>query len=351
MKLREAEQALARANPLEESSLDGLDLRLAEDELLAAILAEPRPEPLRPKRPARIRRRPLLVAAAAVLAVLTALVVGLPGGGDEGRPGGLAVLDQVAAAAAEQPPPGAALPYGYLKTRGNYANTTSYGGESWSVYHSEIVETWAAPDGSGLRRTVSFDRGFVSPADREAWVRAGRPPFLAHGWGRHVGTETFGPGTFAGKDSLGADLATLPTDPEELSRWLIDRAGETGNGFPLSVKTLTLVAELLQNPFAPPELRASLYEAEALVPGIEDLGPARDLLGREGIAVGARSANSGAPTLYSLIVDPDTSAVLATEEKQLRAPAALPELDEPLVVSSTAYLESRRTASIPDFGG
>lgn len=67
---------------------------------------------------------------------------------------------------------------------------------------------------------------------------------------------------------------------------------------------MALIAELLQNPFAPPDLRAALYEAEALVPGIENLGPARDLLGRKGIAVGARSANSGAPTVYSLIVDP-----------------------------------------------
>lgn len=355
MKLREAERELARANPVSGGEVRELDLSAGEEELLAAILAEPRPETARPRVSARVRRRPVLVAAAVVLLALTALVIGLPGGDDDGPRGGLAVLDRVAAAAAEQPPPGATLPYGYLKTRGTYVDTSFYGGEAWSNYHSEVAETWVAPDGSGRRRTASFVPGFVSPTDREAWERAGRPQFLAHGWGRHVGTETFGPGSFAGNDAFGADLSDLPTDPEELSQWLIDRAtapaGGGGNGFPLSVKTLTLVAELLQNPFAPPELRASLYEAEALVPGIENLGPARDGLGRAGIAVGASSANSGAATVYSLIVDPDTGAVLATEEKQLRAPSALPELDEPLVVSSTAYLESRRTASIPDFGG
>jgi hypothetical protein len=349
VKLPEAERELARVHPVSAGEVRELDLGAGEEELLAAILAEPRPETARPRVSARARRRPVLVAAAVVLLALTALVIGLPGGDDDGPRGGLAVLDRVAAAAAEQPAPGAALPYGYLKTRGTYVDTTSYGGEAWSSYRSEVVETWAAPDGSGRRRTVAVVPGFVSSADREAWARAGKPPFLAHGWGRHVGTESFGPGSFAGNDAFGADLSDLPTDPEDLSQWLVDPAVSGNNGFPLSVRTLTLVAELLQNPFVPPDLRASLYEAEARVPGIEALGPARDLLGREGIAVGARSANSGAPTVYSLIVDPDTGAVLATEEKQLRAPSALPELEEPLVVSSTAYLESRRTASMPDY--
>jgi hypothetical protein len=350
VRLREAEQTLAAANPVGERDLRELDLRAGEEQLLAAIVAEPRPEPPRPRVPGHVRRRPTVVVIAAVLLAL-ALVIGLPGGGDDGTQAGLAVLDRAAAAAAEQPTPDAALPYGYLKTRGTYVDTTSSGGEAWSNYRSEVAETWAAPDGSGRRRTVAFVPGFVSPADREAWNRAGKPPFLAHGWGRHVGTESFGPGTFAASDSFGADLSTLPTDPEELSGWLIDRVGDPaggGNGFPLAVKTLTLVAELLQNPFAPPDLRAALYEAEARVPGIEDLGPARDELGREGIAVGARSGNSGAPTIYSLIVEPGSSEVLATEEKWLRAPSALPELAEPLVVSSTVYLESGRTASIPD---
>ena len=351
MKPGEVERELARANPVSAREVRELDLGAGEEELLAAIVAEPRTEAAPLQRRPRVARRPALVVAAVTLLALTALVVGLPGGGDDGPRGGLAVLDRVAAAAAEQPTPGTALPYGYLKTRGTYVDTTVYGGEGWSNYHSEVAETWVAPDGSGRRRTASFVPGFVSPADREAWERAGKPTFLAHGWGRHVGTESFGPGSFAANDAYGANLSDLPTDPEELSQWLLDRTATSSNGFPLSVRTLTLVAELLQNPFAPPDLRAALYEAEALVPGIESLGPARDLLGRKGIAVGARSANSGAPTVYSLIVDPDTGAVLATEEKQLRAPSALPELDEPLVVSSTAYLGSRRTATIPDFGG
>jgi hypothetical protein len=41
---------------------------------------------------------------------------------------------------------------------------------------------------------------------------------------------------------------------------------------------------------------------------VQDPEDAADV-GRVGIAVGARSANSGAPTVYSLIADPDTGAV------------------------------------------
>ena len=347
MRTRDADNLLARANPVRQAEVRRLDLDQGEEELLAAIVAEPRPRSAPSRNPVGRGRR-LVVAAAVVLLASIALVVGVPGGEEGADRTGLAVLDRVAAAAAEQPV-GPDLPYGYLKTQGIYANSANYGGESWSWYQSEIAATWAAPDGSGSRRTVSRFLGFVTPSDREAWERAGKPVFLAHGWGGHVGTESFGPGTFGGSDSLGADISSLPTDPEELSRWLIDRSNAPPrNGFPPEVRVLTLVAELLQNPFVSSDLRGSLYEAVARVPGIEYLGTARDQLGRKGIAVGARSANSGAPTIYSLIVDPATSQVLATEQEQLQAPAALPQLDEPLVISSTAYLESTRTASIPD---
>jgi hypothetical protein len=346
VRTRDADNMIARVNPVDEGQIRHLDLEQGEEELLAAILAEPRPRPVPSRNPVRHGRR-LVLAVVVVLLALAALVVGLPGG-EEGEPrAGLAVLDRVAAAAAEQPV-GPALPNGYLKTQGIYVNSANYGGESWAWYQSETAETWAAPDGSGSRRSVSRVLGFVTAADREAWQRAGKPVFLAHGWGKHVSTESFGPGTFDGSDSLGTDVSSLPTDPEELSRRLIDRSNAPPrNGFPPAVRVLTLVADLLQNPFVSSDLRSSLYEAVARVPGIEYLGATRDQLGRRGIAVGARSANSGAPTVYSLIVDPDTSEVLATEQEQLQAPAALPQLDQPLVISSTAYLESRRTASIP----
>lgn len=124
----------------------------------------------------------------------------------------------------------------------------------------------------------------------------------------------------------------------------VNSGEEARNGNPLPVKTLTLVAELLNNPLATPELRAALYEAEGRMPGIEYLGEATDAIGRRGVAVGVESANSGALTLYSLIFDPKTSQVLAYEQKPREtAPASPGEIDPP---SAKLFIESGRTRTL-----
>lgn len=241
-----------------------------------------------------------------------------------------------------------ARPYTYFKTRGTYVNTSVYGGHVWSVYQPQIVEQWIAEDGSGRQRTVSLVPRFVSPRDRETWEEAGRPVFLAHGFQTHTGSELLPAGSFGEDRYKPGVFANMPLDPAALSAWLRDRAnGPTrggGNGFRDSVKTLELVAELLQNPTATAEQRAALYAAVALVPGVEQLGEAQDEIGRHGVALGARSDNSGAPTLYWLIFDPDTSRALASKTEQLAPPAALVGQDGP-VVSSTTYLDEGATAS------
>jgi hypothetical protein len=70
-----------------------------------------------------------------------------------------------------------------------------------------------------------------------------------------------------------------------------------------------------------------------------------DELGRRGVAVGAQSANSGAPTVYSLILDPKTSQVLATQREILEAASALPDEGYPRK-ESVLYLESGAARSL-----
>ncbi len=344
------EAKLREIDPLGEGEPGQGDRGPKAEELLAAILAsDPGPQP-RPRRArSRSGRRILVPVALAAMAIL-AVAVGLPGGG--GDRAGLPALERAAAAAAAERPP-LDLPYLYAKTRGAFVNTAVAGGQSWSTYNSEVTEEWIAEDGSGRRRRVQAPPRFVGPSDREAWEAAGRPNFLAHGFEGSAEAHSAPPGTFDDRLAYGGDpLAEIPTDPTELSQWLRDRVTDpktgagAGNGFPLSVKTLSLVAEILRNPLASPGLRAALYEAEAQMPGIEYLGPASDEIGRHGVAVGARSANSGAPTLYSLIFDPKTSQVLATEQTQLRPPPALPEQKAPLVISSEVFVRSGTTDSL-----
>jgi hypothetical protein len=236
-------------------------------------------------------------------------------------------------------------PYTYLKTRGTYRNTTVYGGRSWSVYGPVVLERWIAADGSGRQRQLSLVPWFVSPADREAWQAAGKPRFLAHGFRTHVSDEFLPAGSFYERQFGTEMLTSMPSDPAELAGWLQDRVddaefGGAGNGFPDSVKTIELVGDLLANPVATAAQRRSLVQAEALVPGVEDLGPARDEVGRSGTAIGARSANSGADTVYSLVFDPETAEILAGESRTVAPPAG-----DSGLLASTAYLREAEVRS------
>ena len=348
------DKALHAADPLagsEEITAPGNDERL-----LASIVAtEPGDGAWQKTRTARhspfaMSRRRYLVAVPLVAILVAILVAGLPGG-NEGARSTLPVLARVAQAAAAQTPLDGDLPYLYLKTQSTYTDTSVANGESWSVQMPTTQEEWIAKDGSGRVRTISGPPNWVGTADREAWEAAGRIPFLAHGWRRYAGEESVPPGYFRNAAPDGTPLAELPTDATALSTWLEHvvhdprAGGGAGNGFSAAVRTLTVAAEILNNPLASPQLRAALYEAEGLVPGVEYLGRATDQAGRQGIAVGAESANSGAPTVYSLVFDPKTSKVLATQQTILKAPAALPDEGYPRT-ESTLYLESGATRSL-----
>lgn len=354
-------EGVATIDPLAGEDLEALVADSGSEELLSAILAMPTPEPRRRRaiRPSAPRwRKPAFAAAPLAAAAFLALAVGLPGGGGAG--GTLPALTRVAEAAAAQPAPSGGLPFQYVERREITLDTTVAGGGAWSVLDSSLNREWIAADGSGLVRRELAAPQWAGPGDREAWEAAGRIPFLAHGWAPSSEERKLPAGHFAEAVYGGPDLSKLPTDPGELAAWLErlvnDPAADrgAGNGFPVPVKTLTVVAELLDNPLASPELRAALYEAEGLIPGIEYYGNMTDAIGRHGVAVGAESTNSGVPTRYLLIFDPRNSQVLGTEEILRTPPLALKgERSQELaqakrsleryrqLASATLFLESR----------
>lgn len=282
--------------------------------------------------PARRIRAAVSIAALSLTAILL------------GASGGAAALSGAAATAANDDAH-VSQPYTYLKTRGTYRNTTVYGGRSWSVYEPTVVERWIAADGSGRQRELSLAPRFVSPADRQAWEAAGEPGFLAQGFRTHVSDEFFPAGSFYERQYGTKLLGSMPGEAAELAGWLRDRVhdpefGGAGNGFPDSVKTIELVTDLLANPATTTAQRRSLVEAEALVPGVEALGAAGDGTGRRGTALGARSANSGADTLYSLVFDPATAEILVSEQRMVAPPAG-----DSGLLASTAYLNEGEVRS------
>lgn len=349
-------RGLASIDPLAGEDLYQLASETGSDELLAAILATAaKGVGHRPRRTMRSvslslrtgRRRRLLVAAPVAAIALVASIVGIPGGGN-GSPETLPALARVAEAAAAQPAPDADLPYLYVKTREVNTDTSVAGGQAWSVFDYSTSEEWIAKDGSGRVRRVMAPPRWVSRANRKAWEAAGRINFLAYGWHAHSEEEEVPAGHFDDRLFDGPKLSALPTDPVQLAAWLEDRVTDpkanagAGNGFPVSVRTLTVTAELLSNPLASPDLRAALYEAEGLVPGIEDFGATTDAIGRHGIAVGTESSNSGAPTRYSLIFDPTTSQVLATEQTRLGGEEASPIP----ITEAKLFIDSGATSSL-----
>jgi hypothetical protein len=355
------EARLREIDPLDPGALDAAGWERRSEQLLSEIVAsDPRwaaKEGALPDRRPRFGPRGRLVAfAGAAVATLALMVVGLPGGGED-RPPVLPALARLAEAAAEQAAPDADLPYLYVKTREMGISTSVANGRNWSVFACTVSERWIAKDGSGRVRRTEDAPVWASPEDREAWEAAGGASQFPVEMSANAEEAVLQGGCRARLFLSGlfsrSELAEIPTDPEELATWLDDRVtgphgAGAGNGFSIAVRTLALSSELLTNPLASPELRAALYEAEGLIPGIEYQGETRDAIGRGGVAVGAESANSGAPSRYSLIFDPKTSKVLASETTMLKPPAAMPNLRTPVVSDAHLFLEAGNVRSLTE---
>ncbi|HVW46373.1 MAG TPA: CU044_5270 family protein [Solirubrobacterales bacterium] len=346
---------LERLDPVKRGELDGAAETDEAARLLARLVAtDPREAaasspagvgaPLREiDAPPRWHRAlPGLVLGAAVAAAILVAVLILGGGREEDHLA--AALDSVAARAESQPSPAGAKPYTYLKTREISVSTTDADQRSWNVDQATTREEWVTPDGSGRLRIVAGPSRFVGSGDRVEWEGAGRPQFLTLGFGGHTEDRWISAGQLRGR------VAELPTQPASLADCLVEEAAVARGEAPLAAATLQLIAEDLRNPVATPRLRRALYEAAGLVPGVEYLGERTDPDGRAGIAIGVVGSVGGAPRLYSLIFDPDTSQVLATETTALSRRGA-GEPAGPTLLRATVYEEARGTRSFSEKEG
>jgi hypothetical protein len=293
------------------------------------------------------RRRPLGLALGATTAVAVAVLVAVlaltGGGGSEGNHL-TAALDAAGARAASAPSAAGAKPFTYLKTREISVRTTDADRRSWNVDQSTTREEWVTPDGSGRLRIVAGPSRFVGSGDRVEWEGAGRPQFLTLGFGGRTEDRWISAGQLRGR------VVSLPIEPGALAVRLTEEAADEGGEGPLAAATLQLIAEDLRNPVASPELRRSLYQAANRIPGIEYLGELADPEGRSGVGIGVTSSNAGYPQLYSMIFDPDTSQVLATETTALPGPGA-DEPAGPTLLRATVYEEAHGTHSLSEKEG
>ncbi len=337
---------LRRFDPAESADLDTSASTPQAEALLQRILAGDPDAPVEPAvRPAR-RRRPRLVLAPLALAAAAAivlLIIGLPGGG-EGVGGGkkagplTSSLDRAAGAAASLP--GAGEADQYLKTREMSVNTADVADRSWRVQQETTREEWVTRDGAGRMRIVAGPTRFVGADDEAAWKEAGEPRFLPLGFGGRTEVHWLSEGP-----SLSA-VDRLPTDPEALAERLQTEAEATHGNVPVTAATLGLIAEDLRNPEASPALRSALFQAAKRIPGIQWFGRETDAAGRTGVAIGVEQGE----LLYSLIFDPRSSEVLATETAS-SAPTIASDHESPTLVKATVYLESRASEARSEYEG
>ena len=149
---------------------------------------------------------------------------------------------------------------------------------------------WVAPDGSG--RQVGTFPARCSAMDFDQTYRRGDLPWWLYGV---VHADTF------------------PTRPAALAKAIVTRF-EGGHSRPSA--TFVYAATFL-NAGSSAALRAALYRVIESLPGVQNLGPATDRLGRHGQAVGL--VTSG--TREVLIFDPASTVVLEQKMVAVAAPA------------------------------
>lgn len=269
-------------------------------------------------------RRPLVGLLAASVLVVFALLVGSLTGGQQSA----VAAELLSAAGRLDAVPAPALPagsYWYIRTRERVLGIMSFriNGEdrTAAALHDAVDETWLANDGSGAQYGVQGGSFALTPAARRALVELERTQPQDT---RPSGILFRGPKLISvslGSMTLNpANLAALPTDTS-LLRDLI--ASATNSSDPRVTARDKTVAEfqaianaLFYEPFNP-RSSAALYRVLATLPDVHGPTPARDALGRAGMAVAIDSGNRR----WGLVIDPSTGKLLERTETKIASDA------------------------------
>ena len=301
------------------------EVETARAELMQAIERQStgRLAPTKLGRARPVHRRWLAAAGAgaAVFGAAAVLLIALSSG-PGGTPGAAAhVLRQAASVAASRP--GQAPPqegqYVYTKSKGADLSLHPVRGGLGGVLIPSVRQSWIGPDGSGRTREIRGRSRSIAPPHRAVGSQRGH----------RVIDHLYGPGQLSY-----LDLSHLPTDFDALRQLIEERKVEGGP--PGDTETFAIISDMLRESYAPPKLRAALYEIASQLPGVELLGRVRDPVGREGVAV-AYPQNG---VRQELIFNPNTSILLGVRDvlvdpatAELRAPPGT-------VVGYTSYLAS-----------
>ncbi|WP_329229007.1 CU044_5270 family protein [Streptomyces sp. NBC_01460] len=275
------------------------------------------------------------VAAALVLAVITAVTVTGADSGGSGTPvgkdgkatyafapmvngdtkgGAAALLDRIATVAARSPAGDIRDDqFVYIRSLVAYATTSDDIGAELELLHER--EVWMSVDGTraGLIREPGDE--FSDGRELEPAPAPGEPGYESSTHYRH--------------------LQTLPTDADAMLKWLRSQGSKEDEDRDLDQDAYVLIGDLLHESMMPPNVSAALFRAAAKIPGVVVVPDAVDADGRHGVAVARYDAyNPGVRD--ELIFDRETLELIGVRSVATKATDTI---EAGQVLGTTAILQ------------
>ena len=288
---------------------------------------------LHPRRP--WRRSIFAVSAAAAL--IAALVAVDLVGADE-RPGATAeaaqVLNDAAAATITTSDPELAPgQYLLIDTKAVYSSSTYTEAGDFVWLASQDSQLYVPADRSAewiWNREPSepvqfFDEASRMEAERQA-AQEQLPeetfPFEKQPMRAPEGRFYDSPRLILGGQPMEEAISTAPRDPEDLLEMIYDYQRAQGNEDALYEEAFGTVAETMRTGVIPADLRAALYQAAALIPGVTVVDREATLDGRSGVSLGMKTSRYDAR--QEMIIDPATGRLIGEREILLEDVGGIP---------------------------
>ncbi|MFJ2508554.1 CU044_5270 family protein [Arthrobacter citreus] len=268
-------------------------------------------------------RRALLATAAAAAVAAAFVVVDVAGPGD--RPGATAEAAQVLSTAAE--------------TTIQTADLVPAPGQYLKIQSTNIWSSMADTEEGQFEWLDTEYSTIYIPANREeewVWERSGRIPTTffnessrqyASGMPREEAYVLRGNnGAFYDSDPAQSSfpsedaLAAYPRNPGELLSEI--RRQTEGQGQSEDGQALVFIADLLRTGMVPADLRAALYQAAALIPGVTITEEQATLNGKRGIAIGRVETASN--QRQDIIIDPATGLLIGERQVLMEPQGSIP---------------------------
>lgn len=266
-----------------------------------------------PKQPALRsppRRALRLVASAAAVVALAAGVVAVQSGDDQAPVAAAAALNTAADNVTITDPALEPGQYRYIATHSWYMNS----GTDYAVLVEQLHEKWIPRDWRDewlLRREPTGNLTWVYGSAEDATMDPldvyPRDEFRGPCGDYHFAEEGREPCTLVGSWQVPTPyfLADLPRDPAALYQRLREDVGTGGD-----TSVVGYVEDVLRSGQVPADLRASLYRALAMVPGLEIAEDVANLDGKQGKAFGIDEGEFR----HELIIDPATGEYIGERE-------------------------------------